>query len=130
MSLYHQEVPNELLALTLHDAVGRIFAEKYLPVNDQNIRNTLAAYLFEPEQDSQTKVTLLSGGQKARLQLIRMLLGNPSLLILDEPTNHLDLPSIEELELALARYDGAVIYISHDSYFAKNMGGKTLTIGH
>jgi ATP-binding cassette subfamily F protein 3 len=130
MSLYHQEVPENLLTLPLQDAVGHIFAEKNMPVNDQSIRNTLAAYLFEPEQDSSTPVSLLSGGQKARLQLIRMLLGNPSLLILDEPTNHLDLPSIEELELALSRYDGAVIYISHDSYFARNMGGKSLTIGH
>jgi ATPase subunit of ABC transporter with duplicated ATPase domains len=59
-----------------------------------------------------------------------MLLGEPLLLILDEPTNHLDLPSIEELEDALANYHGAVIYISHDSYFAKKLGGQTIAIGN
>jgi ATP-binding cassette, subfamily F, member 3 len=129
LSTYHQEVPQSMLPLALEDAVAEIFSEKNLPINDQAIRNTLAAYLFNPELDSKTPVELLSGGQKARLQLIRMLLGKPSLLILDEPTNHLDLPSIEELESALASYDGAIIYISHDSYFVSTMGGKTITIG-
>ncbi|HSX01433.1 MAG TPA: hypothetical protein VLF67_04290, partial [Candidatus Saccharimonas sp.] len=69
-----------------------------------------------------------SGGQKARFQLITMLAHNPNLLILDEPTNHLDLPSIEELEQALERYQGAVLYISHDSYFARNVGGEVVEI--
>jgi ATPase subunit of ABC transporter with duplicated ATPase domains len=50
-------------------------------------------------------------------------------LILDEPTNHLDLPSIEELEDALKQYHGAIIYVSHDSYFVKNLGGETIQIG-
>jgi ATPase subunit of ABC transporter with duplicated ATPase domains len=57
-----------------------------------------------------------------------MLINKPNLLILDEPTNHLDLPSIEELENALKTYHGAIIYISHDSYFAKNVGGDTLHV--
>jgi ATP-binding cassette, subfamily F, member 3 len=74
-------------------------------------------------------VTSLSGGQKARLQLIRLLVGAPNLLILDEPTNHLDLPSIEELENALKRYTGTIMYITHDSYFARNIGGEALKIG-
>jgi ATPase subunit of ABC transporter with duplicated ATPase domains len=58
-----------------------------------------------------------------------MLLSDPHVLILDEPTNHLDLPSIEELEQALSAYKGAIIYISHDSYFAKKLGGETVAIG-
>jgi ATPase subunit of ABC transporter with duplicated ATPase domains len=58
-----------------------------------------------------------------------MLIGEPQLLILDEPTNHLDLPSIEELENALGDYHGAVLYISHDSFFAKQVGGETIQIG-
>jgi len=70
----------------------------------------------------------LSGGQKARIQLISMLVNEPQILILDEPTNHLDLPSIEELENSLKTYHGAIIYISHDSFFAKNMGGQTINI--
>jgi ATP-binding cassette subfamily F protein 3 len=58
-----------------------------------------------------------------------MLANDPQLLILDEPTNHLDLPSIEELESALKKYAGAVIYVSHDGYFREAMGGEVLKIG-
>ena len=62
-------------------------------------------------------------GQKARFQLITMLANDPQLLILDEPTNHLDLPSIEELETAMEKYSGAILYVSHDGFFRKAMGG-------
>ena len=130
VSLYEQEISGELMDLTLFEAIEHIFDEKGVPINDQAIRQTMSSYLFEPSSDSNIKVCDLSGGQKARLQLIRMLSGNPNLLILDEPTNHLDLPSIEELETALLRYQGAVMYISHDSYFAKNIGGSPLVIGN
>jgi ATP-binding cassette subfamily F protein 3 len=58
-----------------------------------------------------------------------MLANNPQLLILDEPTNHLDLPSIEELETALTKYSGAVLYVSHDGYFRQAMGGEVLFVG-
>jgi ATP-binding cassette subfamily F protein 3 len=57
-----------------------------------------------------------------------MLADTPSLLVLDEPTNHLDLPSIEELEQALNNYSGAILYISHDTYFRKNLGGTVIQI--
>jgi len=70
----------------------------------------------------------LSGGQKARFQLIKMFVGDPNLLILDEPTNHLDLPSIEELENALEKFAGGILYITHDTYFIKRMGGKVIEI--
>lgn len=128
VSLYEQELSSELMTLSLYEAIEHIFSEKNVPISDQSIRQSMGNYLFDPQTDSAIKVEDLSGGQKARLQLIRMLSGNPNLLILDEPTNHLDLPSIEELETALQRYNGAVIYISHDSYFAKNMGGTELKI--
>ncbi len=59
-----------------------------------------------------------------------MLVDDPQVLILDEPTNHLDLPSIEELENAMKDYHGAIIYISHDSFFAKKMGGETIIINN
>jgi len=58
-----------------------------------------------------------------------MLINEPQILILDEVTNHLDLPSIEELEDAMEKYSGAIIYISHDSYFANRLKGKTVVIG-
>jgi ATPase subunit of ABC transporter with duplicated ATPase domains len=130
VSLYEQELAETLMPLTLYEAVEHIYLEKGVTVNEQAVRQALGNYLFDPLADSHTLVSKLSGGQKARLQLIRLLAGSPNLLILDEPTNHLDLPSIEELENALLRYSGAVMYISHDSYFAKNIGGTNIAIGN
>lgn len=88
----------------------------------------MSDYLFDPYADRDQPVRNLSGGQKARLQLIKMFANDPNLLILDEPTNHLDLPSIEELESALAYYKGALVYISHDSYLARHLGGEEITL--
>lgn len=128
ISMYDQEISPELLDMTLHDAIEAIYDSKDLGVTEEQIKRDMANYLFNPATDRDMPVRNLSGGQKARLQLIRLLVGSPNLLILDEPTNHLDLPSIEELENALNEYAGAIIYISHDSYFAKNIGGKTLKL--
>jgi len=128
LNMYEQEVGDALLEFTLLEAVERIYREFDLPVNQEHIMRELGNYLFDPHIDANILVRNLSGGQKARLQLIRMLVNKPNLLILDEPTNHLDLPSIEELENALKAYHGAIIYISHDSYFAKNIGGHSLRI--
>jgi ATP-binding cassette subfamily F protein 3 len=130
IGLYEQEIDTRFLGMKLSQAIQESFFEKNVPVSDQKIKQLLGEYLFNPITDGDTPIERLSGGQKARFQLIRMLLSNPSLLILDEPTNHLDLPSIEELEDALANYHGAVIYISHDSYFANMLGGQTITIGN
>lgn len=128
LSLYEQEIGSELLQMTLFEAIEYIYRAKNVPVNEQLILKDMGNYLFNPQVDRDVLVSSLSGGQKARLQLIRLLVGHPNLLILDEPTNHLDLPSIEELENAIKKYTGAVIYITHDSYFAKNIGGNTLKI--
>jgi ATPase subunit of ABC transporter with duplicated ATPase domains len=127
-NMYEQEVGDGMLELTLADAVEHIYREFDLPINQQVVMRELGNYLFDPQNDAPTLVKNLSGGQKARLQLIRMMANKPNLLILDEPTNHLDLPSIEELENALKAYHGAIIYISHDSYFARNIGGGELKI--
>jgi len=97
-------------------------------ITSEQIMRTLSDYLFDPYEDRNHLVRDLSGGQKARLQLIKMFANDPNLLILDEPTNHLDLPSIEELEAALDFYKGALVYISHDSYLAKHLGGEELAI--
>lgn len=129
LGYYEQEIDPQYLALTLHDAIERVYSDKNIPVNDQRIKQLLSDYLFNPATDGDMPLERLSGGQKARFQLIAMLANDPQILILDEPTNHLDLPSIEELESALASYHGAIIYISHDSYFAENIGGQTVTIG-
>ena len=129
LGLYEQEIDARFLPMALKDAISISYQEKDVPVNERKVQQLLGEYLFDPISDGAMLVGNLSGGQKARLQLIRMLAAQPSILLLDEPTNHLDLPSIEELEDALAHYHGAVIYISHDSFFAKQIGGETVQIG-
>jgi ATP-binding cassette subfamily F protein 3 len=129
VGLYEQEIDAKYLPLKLAEAIEQVCMDKDVPVGEQLVKQLLGNYLFDPASDGQMLVERLSGGQKARFQLIRMLVNQPELLILDEPTNHLDLPSIEELENALTQYHGAVIYISHDSYFANKLAGETITIG-
>lgn len=125
---YQQELLADYMHLTLAEAVEKTYLEKNVKISDQKIKQILSDYLFNPGSDGSVEVSRLSGGQKARLQLISMLANDPMVLILDEPTNHLDLPSIEELEQALGQYHGAIIYISHDTYFTNNIGGTTVNI--
>lgn len=127
VGVYEQETASELLKMTLAAAIEHIFLSRGLSVGDTKVRQLMSDYLFTAG-DANIPVSQLSGGQKARLQLIDMLADNPSLLILDEPTNHLDLPSIEELEQALNNYSGAILYISHDTYFRKNLGGEVVQL--
>ncbi len=126
---YEQEIDSKLLSTSLEKAIERVYLDKDVKINDQKIKQLLSDYLFNPATDGAMPLKLLSGGQKARFQLISMLANDPMILILDEPTNHLDLPSIEEMENALQQYHGAILYISHDSYFVKNLGGTQVKIG-
>jgi ATP-binding cassette subfamily F protein 3 len=128
VGIYEQEVNDHYFDMPLAMAVERMYLDKDLPISTTKIRGLLADYLFN-ESDGQTPLSRLSGGQKARFQLISMLANDPQLLILDEPTNHLDLPSIEELETALERYSGAVLYVSHDNYFRDKIGGTVVAVG-
>ena len=127
VGVYEQETASELLTMTLAAAIEHIFLSRGLSVGDTKVRQLMSDYLFTTG-DANIPVGQLSGGQKARLQLIDMLADTPSLLVLDEPTNHLDLPSIEELEQALNNYSGAILYISHDTYFRKNLGGEVIQL--
>ncbi|AKM81283.1 MAG: hypothetical protein UT13_C0001G0322 [Candidatus Pacebacteria bacterium GW2011_GWF2_38_9] len=120
---YEQEIDKKYLNLALSEAIRLSYQEKNIAVTNEQIMSLLSQYLFNPVQDASQKIINLSGGQKARFQIIKMLINEPNLLILDEPTNHLDLPSIEELENALVDFDGAILYISHDTYFIEKMGG-------
>lgn len=128
IGVYEQEVSPTYFDLPLSDAVERMYLDRGLAITDMKVRSLLANYLFT-EGDGHTPVSKLSGGQKARFQLISMLANEPQLLILDEPTNHLDLPSIEELETALAKYSGAIMYVSHDGFFRAALGGDVVQVG-
>lgn len=128
IGVYEQEVSPRYFPLSLADAIERIYLDKDLSISTTKVRQLMSDYLFT-ESDGHSPVERLSGGQKARLQLIAMLANDPQLLILDEPTNHLDLPSIEELESALSKYNGATLYVSHDGYFRNALGGEVLQIG-
>ena len=128
IGIYEQEVSPTYFDLPLQDAIERMYLDRNLPISTTKIRGLMSDYLFN-EGDGNIPLSKLSGGQKARFQLIAMLANDPQLLILDEPTNHLDLPSIEELETALGKYAGAVLYVSHDGYFRDALGGEVIQVG-
>ena len=128
VGVYEQEIASTYLNMPLHDAIEQMYIDRKLAIGETKIRQLMGDYLFT-DADGMTPLVRLSGGQKARFQIISMLANDPQLLILDEPTNHLDLPSIEELETALERYAGAILYVSHDDYFRRKIGGVVVQIG-
>ena len=127
VGVYEQEVSAEYFDLPLAEAIEKMYLNRDLSISGTKIRSLLHDYLFE-ESDARVPLKKLSGGQKARFQVISMLANDPQLLVLDEPTNHLDLPSIEELETARAKYSGAILYVSHDGYFQDSLGGEVVKI--
>jgi ABC-type multidrug transport system ATPase subunit len=96
-------------------------------MDNTKIRNTLAAFLFYGD-DVFKQVSALSGGERGRLSLAKLMLGNANFLILDEPTNHLDITSKEILENALNEYEGTVLYVSHDRYFINRTATRILAL--
>lgn len=97
------------------------------PLSDQEVRNLLGAFLFRGD-DVHKKVKVLSGGEKSRLALVKLLLAPPNFLLLDEPTTHLDLASIDALIQALRDYSGTVCFVSHDVHFIRAIADRTLHI--
>ncbi len=100
----------------------------YDGLTQTEIRSALALFLFKGD-DIEKKVSVLSGGEKARLTLCKLILSKMNLLILDEPTNHLDINSREVLENALSQFDGTIIAVSHDRYFISKLATRILDIG-
>lgn len=128
IGVYEQEISEKYLDLKLKEAVEKMYFDRNLALSETGVQKILREYLFT-SSDFNLPIRVLSGGQKARFQVISMLANDPQVLILDEPTNHLDLPSIEELESALEKYSGAVIYVSHDSYFCEALKGQVILVG-
>jgi ATP-binding cassette subfamily F protein 3 len=102
-------------------------ADAYPNLNQTKIRNVLAAFLFT-DDDVYKRISDLSGGERGRVSLAKLMLSNANFLILDEPTNHLDITSKEILESALNAYTGTILYVSHDRYFINRTATRILEL--
>ncbi len=120
---YDQENQNLTEGNTVLDELWN----EYPMLTQTEIRDALAAFLFRGD-DITKPVSGLSGGERARLTLTKMVLGEMNLLILDEPTNHLDIQSREALERALSAFPGTIIAVSHDRYFADTLATRVINV--
>ena len=120
---YDQENQNLDPSKTVIDELWDAYPDK----NQTELRNTLALFMFKGD-DAFKKVSVLSGGERARLTLAKLILSKMNLLILDEPTNHLDIGSREALESALEGFGGTIIAVSHDRYFIKKLATRILEL--
>ena len=113
----------------LHDnkTIFDEISDDYPTLNNTQIRNTLAAFQFTGDEVFQV-ISTLSGGEKGRVSLAKLMLSEANFLILDEPTNHLDIASKEILEEALNNYSGTVLYVSHDRYFINQTATRILEL--
>ncbi len=120
---YDQENQNLDMSKTVIDELWDAYPDR----TQTEVRNTLGLFLFRGD-DVFKKVSVLSGGERARLTLAKLILSKMNLLILDEPTNHLDINSREALETALLSFDGTLIAVSHDRYFIKKLATRVLEL--
>lgn len=113
--------------LNPHNTVLDEVWNEYKQLTQTEVRNYLAAFLFTGEEVFKL-VSTLSGGEKARISLLKLMLSNSNFLFMDEPTNHLDIDSKEVLEGALNAYEGTLFFISHDRYFINSLADKIVEI--
>ncbi|MEG4799561.1 ABC-F family ATP-binding cassette domain-containing protein [Microcoleus sp. ARI1-B5] len=118
---------NQAEALDLNKSVMQTIHDEVPDWKNEEVRTLLGRFLFTGETVFK-HVGALSGGEKARLALAKMLLEPVNLLILDEPTNHLDIPAKEMMEEAIQNYDGTVIIVSHDRYFISQVANKIVEV--
>ncbi|MCH5278857.1 MAG: ABC-F family ATP-binding cassette domain-containing protein [Christensenellaceae bacterium] len=105
--------------------LNEVWDKYYTTISHKDICNALAAFLFRGE-DVDKPISLLSGGEMARVQLLKLMLTKANLLLLDEPTNHLDIASREALEAALEEYDGTMLIVTHDRYLVNRLADRVL----
>lgn len=117
----------EQALLSLKNTVLEEVWSEFPHIEEKNIRSTLGNFLFTQDDVLKT-VQTLSGGEKARVSLAKLMLLNANLLILDEPTNHLDLDSKEVLESALSQFPGTILFVSHDRYFINKIADKVIEL--
>ena len=110
-----------------HSVIDEAMEHVHLGMNEQKVRSILGAFLFKGD-DVFKKIKVLSGGEKSRLALVKLLLAPPNLLLLDEPTTHLDMPSIDALIKALNDYTGTIVFVSHDVHFIRAIAQQTIHI--
>jgi ATPase subunit of ABC transporter with duplicated ATPase domains len=110
--------------LTIEEQLRKDFPDDSIGV----LRNLAGAFQFSGD-DIDKKIRALSGGEKTRLVLARMLLNPPNFLVLDEPTNHLDLATKEMLLDSLREYDGTMLFVSHDRAFLRGLSNRVLELG-
>lgn len=123
VSYFHQEQKTLNLDNTIIDEIW----EDNKQLTQTSLRTMLGAFLFEGEEVFK-KISTLSGGERARVAILKLILSNSNLLLLDEPTNHLDIDSKEVLEEALSSYTGTIFTISHDRYFLNTVVDKVLVL--
>lgn len=123
VSYFHQEQKTLNLDNTIIDEIW----EDNKQLTQTSLRTMLGAFLFEGEEVFK-KISTLSGGERARVAILKLILSNANLLLLDEPTNHLDIDSKEVLEEALSSYTGTIFTISHDRYFLNTVVDKVLVL--
>lgn len=123
VSYFHQEQKTLNLDNTIIDEIW----EDNKQLTQTTLRSMLGAFLFEGEEVFK-KISTLSGGERARVAILKLILSNANLLLLDEPTNHLDIDSKEVLEEALSGYTGTIFTISHDRYFLNTVVDKVLVL--
>ena len=115
----------QMALLDSEKTVLQDFSEEFPNLTTTELRNSLAAFMFYGD-DVFKKISMLSGGEKVRLQLCKILKKGPNLLILDEPTNHMDIIGKESLELLLQEYQGTVLFVSHDRFFVNKIADSLL----
>ena len=113
--------------LHMDKTIFQEISDDYPSLNNTKIRNVLAAFLFREDEVFQP-ISTLSGGERGRVSLAKLMLSEANFLILDEPTNHLDITSKEILESALKNYTGTVLYVSHDRYFINQTATRILDL--